>query len=63
MLVLGRRERESIVILDSGVAIAAFRILTISKGQVRVGVEADKDLEIYRLELLSRPNFKDREKS
>ena len=48
MLVLARKEEESILIGDD----IEIKIVSIDKGVVKIGIEAPKDLAIIRSELL-----------
>lgn len=50
MLVLTRREGEELVLTYQGVTIRA-RVTDIKGGQVKVGVEAPREVEIIRREL------------
>lgn len=47
MLILSRKIEESIMIGDS----ITVRILGIHEGQVKIGIEAPKDVKVYRSEL------------
>lgn len=49
MLVVTRRVGDRIVIPKAGIEIVVTKVLP--NGQVRIGVEAPKDVEIYRGEL------------
>jgi carbon storage regulator len=51
MLVLSRKEQESIVLPDLGVTI---RVSEISGNRVRLAVEAPREVQILRLEVLER---------
>ncbi|WP_040725779.1 carbon storage regulator CsrA [Thiomicrorhabdus sp. Kp2] len=48
MLVLTRRENESLIIADN----IKLTILSVKGGQVRVGIDAPHDIAIHREELL-----------
>jgi carbon storage regulator len=48
MLVLSRTEQESITVGDNVVV----RVLEISGNRVRIGIQAPRDLQIWRTELL-----------
>ena len=48
MLVLSRKKDEQIVIGDSIVV----TVVRVGRGQVKIGIEAPKDLQILRAELL-----------
>ena len=47
MLILSRKIEESIVIGDS----ITVKILGIHEGQVKIGIEAPKDIKVYRSEV------------
>jgi carbon storage regulator len=47
MLILSRKENESIII-DENIEI---KILEIEEGKVRIGIDAPKDIDIFRKEL------------
>lgn len=51
MLVLTRKENESLVIGDN----IKITILAVKGGQVRVGIEAPSEVSIHREELLQKP--------
>jgi carbon storage regulator len=51
MLVLTRRLNESVVIPELGVTI---RVSAIKGNAVRIGIEAPRDVAVYREELLSQ---------
>ncbi|WP_178861271.1 carbon storage regulator CsrA [Thiomicrorhabdus cannonii] len=51
MLVLTRREGESLLIGDN----VKLTILAVKGGQVRVGIEAPQEVPIHREELLLKP--------
>ena len=55
MLVLSRREEESIFIGDN----IKITVLEIRRGQVKIGFDAPKELNIVREELLDRDPTKD----
>ncbi|WP_029407114.1 carbon storage regulator CsrA [Thiomicrorhabdus sp. Milos-T2] len=55
MLVLTRRENESFVIGDN----IRLTILAVKGGQVRVGIDAPKDVMIHREELLLEGKIQD----
>lgn len=50
MLVLSRRENESLIIADNIVV----TVLDCGQGQVRIGIEAPREINIVRAELLDR---------
>lgn len=47
MLILSRKAEESIIIGDTIVV----KVLTIGDGQVKIGIEAPKELKVYRAEV------------
>jgi carbon storage regulator len=47
MLILSRKTEESIVIGDS----ITIKILGIQEGQVKIGIDAPKDIKVYRTEV------------
>ena len=47
MLILSRKENESIIIDDN----IEIKILEIEEGKVKLGIEAPKDIDIFRKEL------------
>lgn len=53
MLVLSRRHGEQILVGDNVV----IKVLAVSNGRVRVGIEAPRDVQVRRGELLSKDNF------
>jgi carbon storage regulator len=53
MLVLSRRDGEQILVGDNVV----IKVLAISHGRVRVGIEAPRDVQVRRSELLSSDRF------
>jgi carbon storage regulator len=53
MLVLSRKLGERIVIGD-GIVVT---VVKIDRNQIRLGIEAPSDVQIYRQELLNRENF------
>jgi carbon storage regulator len=58
MLVLTRRRDESIVI-DGRITV---RVLKVSGGQVRLGIEAPRDVSVVRTEVLERQEQTHRER-
>ncbi len=53
MLVLSRRDGEQILVGDNVV----IKVLAISHGRVRVGIEAPRDVQVRRSELLASDRF------
>lgn len=53
MLVLSRKENESLVI-DGRIVVT---VVKLANGKVRLGIEAPPDVAVKREELLSRPNL------
>jgi carbon storage regulator len=51
VLVLSRRLHESIVLPGLNVTV---RVVAIQGGQVRIGIEAPRDVEVFRAEVLGR---------
>lgn len=56
MLVLSRRPGEEIILPELNIKIS---IMDIRNGKVRVGIDAPKEIKIYRSEVLERINQKD----
>jgi carbon storage regulator CsrA len=52
MLCLGRKKGESILIPELGIKITVVRVKPF--GLVQIGIEADKDVRIYREEVWAR---------
>lgn len=55
MLVLSRKLGEKIYISDN----ICITIVDIDRGKIRLGIEAPRDIPIFRLELLQTPNTKE----
>lgn len=53
MLVLSRRHGEQILVGENVV----IKVLAVSNGRVRVGIEAPRDVQVRRGELLLKDNF------
>jgi carbon storage regulator len=53
MLVLSRRHGEQILVGDNVV----IKVLAVTHGRVRVGIEAPREVQVRRSELLSRDTF------
>ena len=51
MLVLSRKQNESIVLPDLGVTI---RVIGVTGGRVRLGVEAPREVAVVRREILNQ---------
>ena len=54
MLVLTRKLGQEIVFPDLGITV---RIVDITRGQVRVGVDAPREIQVLRAELLKESNI------
>jgi len=59
MLILGRKVEESIIIGDA----ICIRILGVQDGQVKIGIEAPKDVKVYRSELYEQIQQENKEAS
>jgi carbon storage regulator len=57
VLVLSRRLKEAIVLPGLNVTV---RVVAIAGGQVRIGIEAPRDMEVVRAEVLERELAADR---
>jgi carbon storage regulator len=56
VLVLSRRLHEAIVLPGLNVTV---RVVAIQGGQVRIGIEAPRDVEVFRAEVLGRERAAD----
>jgi carbon storage regulator len=56
VLVLSRRLNEAIVLPGLNVTV---RVVAITGGQVRIGIEAPRDVEVFRAEVLGRERAAD----
>jgi carbon storage regulator CsrA len=56
MLVLRRRENESFVIFSGNKEIEVY-VTEIDDNSVQIGIEADKDVTVFRREIVDKDNF------
>lgn len=56
MLVLRRRENESFVIFSGNKEIEVY-VTEIYDNSVQIGIEADKDVTVFRREIVDKDNF------
>lgn len=61
MLVLKRKEGEVIVLKDKDGTETEFKIIEISEGRVKVGIDAPMDISIYRKEVLEQTKVENQE--
>jgi carbon storage regulator len=59
MLVLSRKQGEKIVINDN----ISITVVEIDRGKIRLGIEAPRDVPIFRQELLNNPDKQPRRDS
>ena len=56
MLVLSRKEKE-IIVINNNIILS---VVDIRSDKVRLGIEAPKDVNVFRKELLDKPDFGNR---